>query len=260
MEYRKVILKRTEELVRPIVVYLNGEHNWQAEYQRIYRKANEEERPNIWRESFRDSAALLGKNLRDYVDSWLGANSNFSTWSHTNPRRHERLNRHVNGIDLSLVPGRDGIARVATGSKLEMEVGQRYQDHLAAWLFIKLVTNPLYKNVGKCKRCGRYYLNAAGYWKKKYCSRKCATYSTALKSTRKRRKKEREMKLKRAQNALREFGWRRPAVRNWKVWVAKQASVTTRWLTRAINKGHLRVPSGLQPDGRSKASKRTQRR
>jgi hypothetical protein len=109
--------------------------------------------------------------------------------------------------------------------------------------FMILITNPLWELLGgPCSRCGDYYLKKTKR-QKTYCSRGCGTTATAASTMRRRRQQERNTKLQKARDAIKEWGEKKRRA-NWKQWVSDRTRYTTNWITRAVNKGDLHPPDG----------------
>ena len=98
---------------------------------------------------------------------------------------------------------------------------------------------------GPCqwKHCGKYWLLKKGKLRPSYCSRQCCQRASATEYTRRRLEKERADKLERAEKAARR--WRTARTKNdWKIFVLKQEpDITSKFLTRAVNKGELKPPT-----------------
>lgn len=121
---------------------------------------------------------------------------------------------------------------------------ERVPHTFAVWMFAHLVTNPLCdKLAGPCARCGNYYVMKRDS-QRVYCSRHCGNAATATVRTAKNRREAHEEKLKQAHNAVRR--WKPSTGENWKEFVAKQTGLTVRWITRAVNKGELRLPAAAR--------------
>src|SRR5271157_722649 len=97
------------------------------------------------------------------------------------------------------------------------------------------------KLAGPCERCRRYYLKKRAS-QKVYCSRRCGNAATAVARTRERLAREHAEKLRRAQAVMRKWTTARTKD-DWKVFVSKrEPDITSKFLTRAVNKGELRPP------------------
>lgn len=124
-----------------------------------------------------------------------------------------------------------------------------------AWdLFIKLLHGKAIQRLGgPCRKCGIYYVRKTAK-PSVYCSRQCASRSTAAKRTTEVRKHQHAEKLKLAAQGI--LAWQahvrkgRTAA-DWKHFVANvfrpQSStltpITVRFLSRAVNSGELNPPS-----------------
>ena len=115
-----------------------------------------------------------------------------------------------------------------------------WQDEALAQ-FMALIVNPQwFKLGGPCLRCDKYYVKKTSR-QKTYCSRRCGLIETATAATRKRRERERVRKLGQAQAVADHWVTIRTRV-HWKDWVSARTKLTTKWLTRAVNKGDLKPP------------------
>ncbi len=122
----------------------------------------------------------------------------------------------------------------------------------AVALFFQFITGPFQKDIGRCKRCRKFFWNRSGRKDKVYCGSRCASAVTATARTRERRTQERRDKLRSAQNAIRTFNRLSPERRSrigplWASWVAEEAApgVTSNFITRAINRGELKRPATI---------------
>lgn len=146
--------------------------------------------------------------------------------------------------------------------------------------FMLLITNPLWwKLGGPCERCRHYYLKKRK-GQKRFCSQRCGSATTATAATQKSRAQRQKKKIQLAQKVMGEIMARSPRfaqrvteeiiakkpraevkkleervasevsrrlIRGKKVRRARGAGVreepcTVKWLTRALNKGKLRIP------------------
>jgi uncharacterized Zn finger protein (UPF0148 family) len=111
--------------------------------------------------------------------------------------------------------------------------------------FMILIANPKWKMLGgPCKRCGSYFLKTTKR-KKIYCSRSCGAKQTAHEAVKRRREKEHSEKLVLAAKAGREWGEKKRR-ETWMEWVSREARVSDRWITRAVNRRELRKPQGTR--------------
>jgi predicted GIY-YIG superfamily endonuclease len=98
------------------------------------------------------------------------------------------------------------------------------------------------KLAGPCARCSNYYLKKRAS-QKVYCSRRCGNATTATIRTREQRRDAHEQKLRLAAAAAQK--WKKAQTRlDWKEWVSRHESgITSKFLTRAVNKGELKAPA-----------------
>lgn len=75
--------------------------------------------------------------------------------------------------------------------------------------------------------------------------RRCGSYLAAIEATKQRLNRERNEKLDRARQAIKEWGARKPQA-DWKPWVAGEAQISHNWLTRAIKSGELEAPHTME--------------
>jgi hypothetical protein len=119
----------------------------------------------------------------------------------------------------------------------------------AVALFFQFITGPFQEDVGRCKRCRKYFWNRSGRGDKVYCGSRCASADTATRRTRERRIREREDKLQSVQSGIRRLEGHSSEKRSrlkgsWASWVAKEAGpgVTSNFVTRAVNEGTVKPP------------------
>lgn len=126
---------------------------------------------------------------------------------------------------------------------------------VALVLFYGLTLNPEWDKLGgPCARCARYYIKKTAR-QKKYCTRQCGSLATATASTRKRLDEEHADKLRRAVAAARNWPATRASL-NWKQWVSRsEPDITSKWLTRAVNRGELRSPEKAAHLSRRRAAR-----
>lgn len=120
-------------------------------------------------------------------------------------------------------------------------------ERYAALLFHVGTLNPEWDKIaGPCARCKRYYLKKRAS-QKVYCSRRCGNAATAVVRTRERLAREHADKLRRAGDAAQKWAkeWRQSRTRkDWKQRVSEiEPDITTKFLTRAVNKGELKTPT-----------------
>ena len=194
------------------------------------------------------------EELRELMDSWLAAACRIDLWplrerlENDLNRRRVRLfrdpsNKGRAGYEFGLPVREEQDLGLGGGFKMDAKPGRTH----AVSLFFQFITGPFHRNVGRCKRCGKFWWNRWGHSNKTYCSSKCASADTATRATRERRDTEHQQKLRLVEAAIRRFE-RLPAERrsksNWKTWVQKEAGphVSANFITRAINRGDLQPP------------------
>ncbi|MGH9468505.1 MAG: hypothetical protein ACRD1Y_14220 [Terriglobales bacterium] len=197
--------------------------------------------------------------LRKYVDSWLLAGRDWSTWAARNPAISDALRLTLARLQFFLYGfgvGTKGVGRPKIRPALRCGVGMDFRsdkertETVAAYFFLGILLSPERDRVGKCERggCGRYFFSRQRlndrFIKRRFCSRSCK----GERNTRERRAALRAQKLADAAAALK----RLPASRiaDWKRWVASNAAggLTPCWLTRAANRGDLKPPSPPKGD------------
>ena len=182
--------------------------------------------------------------LRHYVDGWLKAERNFGRWRMANPDLDSTLQNVSTGTHYLLISSRDGRAQphLRFYSPIDNKEPVSEPVRYACLVFTDLASSPLRDRVGKCDRCSRYFVSEGAYLRKRFCSRNCAKSEFALKATQKRREQENEQKRRAVAQAIHALEKRRRRPLDWKEWVAEQAGVTKKWITRAINRGEIRSP------------------
>src|SRR5262249_21704427 len=114
--------------------------------------------------------------LRDYVDAWLKAKRHFGQWQKANPDLDSILQSVESGTHYLLISSGDGRAQPHLRFYHPVRNQEPVQEPVryACLAFIELVSSPLWDRVGKCDRCGRYYVSEGAYLRKRFCSRSCA--------------------------------------------------------------------------------------
>ena len=182
--------------------------------------------------------------LRRCVDSWVSADCRFDKWETANLPLLEEINRNLKSTYLQLHRDSQSNPHLATIWRLGMvdrnPIRMSLNPHKeAAWLFCQLLTSPLRDRIRKCKRCQKYFLAESLRMNKVFCSRKCATGFTASDSTRKRRLREKQDRIRRVRDAMVWLDKIRKRPPDWKDCIADRADVTRKWLTRALRRGDL---------------------
>jgi hypothetical protein len=211
----------------------------------------------------------LTEHLRVYVDTWLEAGRRFWEWKRRAPNPSSVFESVLEQTRWGIKPTEDGGAfllpkrimyaewRGDLDSFLKSphglaagraEVTASSDDpvpFIASWMFTNLVTSPLRDRLGKCERCGRYYLSQGRYVNKRFHSRQCAWRTSAERAVYRRRDTERHRKVAEAKRAIRQLVFDKPDAPDWKAWVANRSGVTHKWLTRALHRGEQGKPGGL---------------
>jgi hypothetical protein len=184
---------------------------------------------------------MMRSQLRAYADSYFKAGKDYDRWRCTNPRLSEEFERDLETLRMKLSP--------TSAGHVSMELESRKKDRPlanarldAAILFLRCLEKPF--AIGRCTRCAQYFLNRTRR-ERRYCSRKCALHVTAIEATRRRREREKQEKLGRVQDAVSLWERHRPRG-DWKSWVAARAGVTSKWITRALNKKGIKPPEGFK--------------
>jgi hypothetical protein len=94
----------------------------------------------------------------------------------------------------------------------------------------------------RCLNCRHFFL---GKTKRQhvYCSRKCASKTTAAAAMKSRRSADHAIKLRKVRFAVKRWKTRT----DWKERSAKSAGVTANWITYAIHRGYLKSPQTRCP-------------
>jgi hypothetical protein len=200
---------------------------------------------------YRRAQEVFVRTLRNLVERWRESDWHLAECFKRHPEmedqvvellRHQplRLLASSSGPSLLINPfvplGLFGVRYVPRGR--DKPVMRARRD--AITLFIRLVQHPDHTRLGKCLRCKCYFFGRPG---QKCCPRprRCGSYRAAIEATKRRWRQERAEKLERARAACQEWESLKPrTTRNG--WVAKRAGVTQKWLTRAVNRGDLKVP------------------
>jgi len=200
---------------------------------------------------YRRAQEVFISTLRNLVEKWRESDWNLAACFKRYPEmegqvvgllRHEplRLLASSSGPSLLINPfapfGLFGVQHVPRGRDRPVKRARRD----AITLFIRLVQHPDSTRLGKCLRCESYFFGRPG---QKCCPRprRCGSYRAAIEATKRRWRQEKAEKLERARAACTD--WESLKRRTtWKSWVAKRARVTQKWLSRAVNRGDLRIP------------------
>jgi len=191
-----------------------------------------------------------GAELRKIVDLWQNSGPNTAKLFAQNPTLFAESQRAWHPALLPTKSGNQNINVIGNiGAEGVMErLGPTGLRHKAVVLFNSLTINPLWMALGwPCARCGTYYIRKRAS-QKTYCSRRCGNAATAVARTRERLTKERNEKVDRANTAIQEYQTRKKHTSlEWKPWVAKRTNLSQKFLTRAVNRGHLVPPISAKP-------------
>ena len=226
--------------------------------------------------------AAMKRYLRDYLETWIEAEFCLTDWV-----RREQMEEEVRKVthlfsqikgkqptvyriygrlqDPITSPGGDYIPpdpeeeppeqpTLATDDEFDPAAEDDYAGLVAASArMATLITSPFYNRIRRCVRCGQFYLAKSDRTARKYCSQRCSSFDTAVKSTRERRKRDHEAKLERVRRQIRRFEDLADRTKKrvgkakggWQRWVAERSGpdVTQRFVTRAVNKDELTPPN-----------------
>ncbi|MGA2119645.1 MAG: hypothetical protein ABSH56_33485 [Bryobacteraceae bacterium] len=171
------------------------------------------------------------RQLSELTDSWLAAGCRLERW----PLR-KQLEDDLNRRRISLRADRDG----RVGHEFSQPIRQETDLGLgggfsmdarpgrteAVSLFFQFITGPFQREVGRCKRCRKYFWNRWGHADKTYCNSRCGSAATAIRATGERRKKEHQAKLRAIKGAVQRFeqlSAETRSRRDWKRWVKDDA-------------------------------------
>jgi hypothetical protein len=182
-----------------------------------------------------------------YVDSWLDAGRLFGRWREQNAALARRMERLAAVLRVEPVEGAHGAFSLRVYGLADRSA--RQVERTAVWDFLLLLASPAAERFGKCDRCARYYVSRTARPNKRFCSRSCAWRDSATQAVQRKRQTEWEEKLKRTRAVLRDLLPEDVGRKDWKKRVARKASVTPNWLTRAINRGDLKVPYQVPQGG-----------
>jgi hypothetical protein len=232
---RKAEEQAAEPVVTQILNILNSEPLEEKELEEVYGD----------RRTGLDYNTLFeySEELYQLMDSWLAAGCRFDQW----PLR-QRLEKDLNTRTISFFPpDRDGrvsyeFTRPArlTAQTVDLIHGGSYAFDpepgwdLAVSLFFQFITGPFFRDIGRCKRCRKFFWNRSGHRDKTYCGARCASADTAERVTRERRQKEHEHKLRMVQSAIRRFE---------RLSAEKQARYARTWKSWVKNIPDRRLPS-----------------
>jgi hypothetical protein len=171
--------------------------------------------------------------LRKHVRRWEASGPNLRKLLTSDPE----LGRKLNEGRTLLVP--DGASAKILPIPWGAGEGSLSSEQGAIAMFFTLVTHPMLPMFGgRCGRCDRYFIRKSKH-RMRYCSPRCGRLQSAQRATKKARQEAHAAKVRTAQLAINSLA---PATfkRNWKDVVTGRTGISTRWLTRALNKGEIR--------------------
>ena len=174
--------------------------------------------------------------LRKLVQQWFASGPNLRRLFEENPRLEKLLKYGKTKLWSAPSGGRahlDWTPQLWSGNLSPMSEAQKQ--------FAFLITNPQWKLLsGPCPHCNDYLLKIGR--RKKYCSKTCASRSTAKAAVYQQRKTLHDERIKKAQAAIHAWNPKHTYEKDWKRWVARQTRYTVRWITRHVNEGNLTPP------------------
>ncbi len=177
--------------------------------------------------------------LSEFVDTWLESERDLDRWRKKNPKLADLFDQTFSH--------RHSVVQLPDGQIVHRlrPIPALPGYSVNAALFGEFVLSPRRNSLGKCSRCGRYFLNF-GRYKKKYCEHRCAAHDSSVANMRTKREKEYAKRLSAARRAIPQVPDASPHTEdNWKEVVAAEAGVKRNWVTRAINRGKLEVPKKI---------------
>jgi len=191
------------------------------------------------------------EEVRQLLQTWEQAGRDYRGWKTAQQEQFNRISRTVQDTRYAFAPNlhdepeeEPALTRLYEFGRLSAMGVIREQGRCANhWSFVKLLTNPLRADIRVCDRCRRWFLNRSGHRNKRFCARRCAVLNAVTRSVKKRRETNRSEKLQRVRRAIRD--WTPRAGSDWKRWASKRAGLSTKFITRALNRGELRLPAGV---------------
>jgi hypothetical protein len=186
---------------------------------------------------------FINDRLRGLVCSWRDSGPNLEAMKRENPDFWEKFHSSVKAEVETTTNGMAQLLLVSNLDKRDPDIGVCYH-------FARLILNPeCEKLCGPCKRCGAFYVKKRAS-QIAYCSRRCGNAATAVARTRARLANVHQDKLTRAKRAQAEWerGWNKGRITEpWKEYISRaQPDITPKFLTRAVNRGEIKSPTGKQ--------------
>jgi hypothetical protein len=183
---------------------------------------------------------IVLEEARRWVSDVVDCGWDLQRWREKHSEDWQRLNGGLSLYRPSLILG----PRWEPMYFFEPDTGDLLPSHW--WAFAELMMNPERERLGRCDRCGRFYVSEGRYRRKRYCSRRCAHAVAANRYLGRRYAAYRERRLALARRLLRRW---RPRYGDWKAWLVAQsqsgpARLTRNFLTRCVAKGEITPPSG----------------
>jgi hypothetical protein len=176
--------------------------------------------------------------LRRLVKEWRDSGPNLDKLFQEKPD----LARRCRGTTIVL-PSQGGAGRLVWNPDLGLK--PLTEKESALFQFMTLIINPEWKMLGgPCPRCEKYFIKKTNRQIAVYCSRTCATATTALAATRRKREEDRKAKLAIARRSIETWRKLRGRKSPWKEWVVSRhpGEMSLNWLTRAVKSGELQPP------------------
>lgn len=194
-----------------------------------------------------------GHHLDGLLRSWVTAGCDLEKWAMADQATFHALRKTCDEWRVTpfegLVP-EPGHYKPTLQGPIGVEAGAEQRDQaeqrVALDTFAVFVLTSGKVRIGICDRCGNLYWTDRRPLNKRFCGRKCSQLQTAKEAQAKRLAGERRDKNKRIRKALTAFVEQKPAITDWKAWVASRSRVTRSYLTRVLNRGLYREPDGLK--------------
>ena len=194
-----------------------------------------------------------GHHLDGLLRSWEKADCDLEKWATANQLKFHALRKTCDQWRLTPFEGivpEPGHYKPALQGPIGLDTSAEPRDHaderVAYDTFAAFVLTSAKIRIGICHRCEKLYWTDRRPLNKRFCGRKCSKLQTAKEGQAKRLAGERRGKNKRIRQAVTAFVEQKPAVNDWKAWVASRADVTRSYLTRALSKGLRGERDGLK--------------
>lgn len=187
------------------------------------------------------------RETRVLLESWITAGRSFSKWKAQNAAEYSRIEGTISQTTYAIVPPDRGdsddepvITRSFDPGRDMIGATQAIATFQARWAFLDVLGNPLRYDISVCDRCHRMYLNRSGHRNKRFCERRCTVLDASTRLVKKMRQAERNKQLSLAQSFL--ANWNPRKNPDWRQWTSDQTKLTKTFLTRALNRGELKIP------------------